>query len=213
MRNSRIIVLVEVALAVALAVVFNFLVFFKMPMGGSITLVMLPIAVVALRRGAVAGAAAGALFGVIDFLLEPVFPVPISVLFDYPLPYLLLGLGIGLFSGPWRRAWAQSQSPAAGSPRRLFAARPSLIVVLAFVVGLVLRYLPHVYAGVVFWGEYASYYGFDSAIIYSLAYNAAYLAPAGAICLLATLLLLPILTRAVPLAPVRRNQGQAGVRP
>ncbi|MDR3307697.1 MAG: energy-coupled thiamine transporter ThiT, partial [Coriobacteriales bacterium] len=53
MRNNNILVLVEVALAVALAAVLNLLAA-RLPIniaGGSISLSMLPIAVVALRRG------------------------------------------------------------------------------------------------------------------------------------------------------------------
>ena len=51
MQDSRVQVMIEVALSVALAVVLGWLRPFRMPFGGSIALDMLPIMIVALRRG------------------------------------------------------------------------------------------------------------------------------------------------------------------
>ncbi|MDR1713396.1 MAG: energy-coupled thiamine transporter ThiT [Coriobacteriales bacterium] len=246
MRSSRIIMLVEMALAVALAVVFNFLVFFKMPMGGSVTLVMLPIAVVALRRGALAGAVVGALYGLIDLLIDPYILFPMQVLLDYPLPYLLFGLVAGLFSGFYRQAAylgegaaaarmtatgsagsnaadtaagaqpiatpdvANATSAAAGNvagntadsmlsgSARLFSGKILAVVIVAFILGIAARLVPHVLSGVLFFGEYAAEAGFSNAWLYSLLYNAGYLLPSGLVCLIAALILLPYLARAVP---------------
>lgn len=106
MRNQRIQTIVEMALSVALAVVINFMAL-RLPIniaGGSISLTMLPIVILALRRGPWAGSGAGALFGCFDLLMEPFILVPAQVVLDYPLPYLLLGLGVGMFANLYRRA-------------------------------------------------------------------------------------------------------------
>ena len=109
MRNQRTRLIVDVALAVALAVVLNLLAL-RLPVnvaGGSISLTMLPIAVVALRRGVLAGALAGTLFGILDFLMEPFILFPAQVILDYPLPYLLFGTVVGLFAGVYNRAYVR----------------------------------------------------------------------------------------------------------
>ena len=119
MRDRRTRVIVDVALAVALAVALNMLAL-RLPInvaGGSISLTMLPIAVVALRRGVLAGALAGTLFGCIDLLMEPFILVPAQVLLDYPLPYTLFGAVVGLFAGAYNRAqlrMTKRAHPAAG---------------------------------------------------------------------------------------------------
>ncbi|MDR1013513.1 MAG: energy-coupled thiamine transporter ThiT [Coriobacteriales bacterium] len=210
MRNTRVLVLVEVALAVALAVVLNFIQI-RLPFniaGGSVNLCMLPIAVVALRRGPVAGAVAGALFGSIDLLLEPFVLFPLQVILDYPAPYLLFGLGAGLFSGIYRKAAERDGRRVTGG----FVAGSSATVVAAVLVGGVLRLVSHVVSGVFFFSEYAAdffaeYPGMLQAgpadvglnvWIYSLIYNLLYIVPSVAGALVCALIVIPVLAKAVP---------------
>jgi len=215
-RNPRIRTLAEAALAVALAAVLNLLAL-RLPIniaGGSISLTMLPIAIVALRRGPLAGAAAGTLFGLIDLLMEPFILVPAQVILDYPLPYLVFGLAVGLFrpvyqactaripDAPLSPPAAEHGQPAAPlfstSTSPAHAARPALasaLVVIAFIAGGLLRFACHVFSGVLFFSEYA---GSQNVWLYSIIYNISYLAPSLLASLVVALIVLPILQRAVP---------------
>jgi len=217
MSNTRTIIITEVALAIALAAVLNFLQI-RLPInlfGGSINLCMLPIAVVALRHGVVSGMVAGTIFGCVNLLIEPYFFMPVQVLLDYPLPYLLFGFGVGLFSGLYNRLSSQSTAPATG---RLLA-KGSLIIIIALVFGGLLRLASHVVSGVVFFAEYAADFfatnptlllagPVDSGLnlwIYSIVYNLFYLVPSligSALCLL---VIAPILVKAVP---VRKHHAE-----
>ncbi|MDR2106776.1 MAG: energy-coupled thiamine transporter ThiT [Coriobacteriales bacterium] len=210
MRDTRILILVEVALAVALATVLSFLQI-RLPInlaGGSIQLAMLPLAVVALRRGALAGATAGALFGLIDLLLEPFVLFPLQVILDYPGPYLLFGLGVGLFSGVYRRAAEAADRRVTGG----FIARSTVITIAAVVVGGLLRLVSHVLSGVFFFAEYAADFFAEhpalvqagpldagvNAWIYSIIYNLLYIVPSVAGVLACALVVMPVLAKAVP---------------
>ncbi|MDR1083168.1 MAG: energy-coupled thiamine transporter ThiT [Coriobacteriales bacterium] len=210
MRNARILVLVEVALAVALAAVLNFLQL-RLPFniaGGSISLAMLPIVVVALRRGPLAGAVAGTLFGCLDLLLEPFVLVPVQVFLDYPAPYLLFGLGAGLFSGLYYRAVEKNERHLDGA----FIAKGSLIVVAAMLVGGILRLASHVLSGVFFFAEYAADFfaenpsflqagSVDAGLnvwIYSIVYNLLYIVPSVIGVLICALIVMPVLAKSVP---------------
>lgn len=190
MRNTRILILVEVALAVALSAVLNLLAM-RLPIniaGGSISLTMLPIIVVALRRGVVAGAAAGALFGFLDLLMEPFILVPAQVLLDYPVPYLVLGLGIGLFSTAYGKTLEPKEKGSA-------IITGSVLIVIATLVGWVLRVISHVLSGVLFFAEYA---GDQNVWLYSIVYNLSYLTPSLIASLVLALILLPVLAKAAP---------------
>ena len=210
MSSTRTLIITEVALAIALATVLNFLQI-RLPinfMGGSINLSMLPIALVALRRGMVSGAVAGAAFGTLDLLIEPFVLVPIQVILDYPLPYLLFGLGVGLFSGLYNRYATKAGERAMGR----FLAQGSLIVIVALVVGGLLRLVPHVLSGVFFFAEYAADFfetaptllvagPVDSGLnvwIYSVGYNATYVVPSLVCVGICLLVIAPILAKAVP---------------
>jgi thiamine transporter len=219
MRTARILILVETALAVALAVVLNLLTL-RLPInvaGGSISLTMLPIAVLALRRGPIAGLTAGALFGLLDLLMEPFILVPAQVALDYPVPYLLFGLGVGLFAGLYQKAveaGGQSGEQSGGSgvpsgeqtggqagslgtsPKGARILASSTIIVIALLVGGILRAITHVLSGVIFFAEYA---GDQNVWVYSIVYNISYLGPSLTASLICALIISPILARAVPI--------------
>lgn len=186
MRNERVRVLTEIALAIALAAVLN-LPFLRIQLpfnfaGGTISLNMLPIFVVALRRGVVAGVIAGALYGCIDAMLNPFIVHPIQFLLDYPVAYGLAGLA-GLAGGMLRRT-------AEDSRKR----RTALIA--AATLGVAGRFAAHWLSGVVFFGAYAP--EGQPVWLYSLIYQATYLLPSLALTLVAALLVYPALERAVP---------------
>jgi thiamine transporter len=201
-------------LAVALSAVLNFLAV-HLPFnlaGGSLSLTMLPIIVVALRRGPLAGAGAGTLFGAIDLLQEPFVIFPEQAIFDYPLPYLLLGLGVGLFARWYQKAAAGNELDKKNDS----LPKGSGIVIVAVVVGGILRYVSHVISGVIFFSRFvvndeyevqrswidalANSAGDAATWIYSLSYNISYLAPSLIASLVLALIILPVLAKTVPVA-------------
>lgn len=179
-RNVNTQVLVESAMLVALAFVLSvFPKFDILPYGGSITVCsMLPIILVSYRRGVKWGLLAGLAFALFQMLTGftagpgmSVGAVAVVVLFDYLLPFTLIGLG-GLFRGKMK---------------------PAPALVLGSVVALGLRYVCHVVSGYLVWGEYAEWFfgeagafganvlatfsGNGLAFVYSLVYNATFMLP------------------------------------
>ena len=173
---------VEIALTIALAFILDELRLFQMPQGGSISLGMMPLIVLALLRGPFVGVIAGGLFGVVDVITEMQFIVhPAQFILDYPLPYALVGL-----AGIMRQAWTH-----------VLATRSTTIAVLralvpAVVVGASLRYLSHLASGVIFFGEYAPQG--QPVVLYSALYNL-YVPVSAAACLVAAAIILPVLSR------------------
>ena len=93
--------LVEGAILIAAAEVLGFLKLWHMPEGGSVSLMMLPLVVYALRWGVKQGLLAGLAMGILDFLLAGGFAIGWqSILGDYVVALTLLGLaGLGRKKG------------------------------------------------------------------------------------------------------------------
>lgn len=152
-------VVTEVGVAVALAAVLSLIRVFRMPQGGSVSLEMVPIIYVALRRGAGTGILAGLVLGMVKLILEPFVVHPIQFLMDYPLAFGLLGVA-GFFS----------RLPLAG----VFA-------------GSAGRFLMHLLSGVIFFASYAP--EGSNVWVYSATYNASYMVPELVIASIVVLLL------------------------
>jgi len=98
MTKKTIISMIECANLVALAVVIRFL-FRTLPLtaadGGSYSLAMLPLLVLALRRGSVYGLVGGILYGTISFIYGSSSHI-LSLLLDYLIAFGAVGiLGLG----------------------------------------------------------------------------------------------------------------------
>ena len=148
-------VLINSALLLALAVVLEQLRIFHMPQGGSVTAgAMVPLLLIAYRFGVGTGVLAGFAYGMINMLQEPFILHPVQVLFDYPLPFMAMGLaGISRQHIYWGTG-------------------------LAFLA----RFVCHFISGVVFFGSYAP--EGMSPVWYSLVFNITYLVPEMLICCL-----------------------------
>ncbi len=185
MRSARVRVIVEIALSVALAAVLGL---WKITLpwnfaGGSVSLVMLPLFVVSLRRGVWAGVAAGAVFGVIDYFMEPFFVHPAQVLLDYPVAFAACGLaGIG--------------APAVARSLRGSSVVSAAVAVPWMLLGGAGRFACAFLSGVIFFGANAPQG--QAVWLYSLAYNLSYLAPSIVACTALGVPLVPALDRAVP---------------
>ncbi len=170
-KNAR--VLAEASLAIALAFVLGQIKVFQMSFGGSISLEMIPLILLALRQGPVVGVVAGVVYGFLNLAMNPFVVHPVQVLFDYPLAFGALGLA-GFFRPTVRGA------------------------ILGSIVAVSARFLCHFVSGVVFFASYAPE-GWNP-YVYSAAYNAAYLIPSLAIALVVVVVLLRALEGAQPSA-------------
>ncbi|MGT2757605.1 energy-coupled thiamine transporter ThiT [Streptococcus ovuberis] len=161
MSKNRIQLLAEVAIFATLAMVLDI---FTEPMQLgpwiSFSFKMIPIFIVAFRRGVGAGMSAGFLWGLLKVVTgEAASGIlsPLQGFLEYFIAFTVIGLA-GL-AKPWvDKARAQKASG------QILAY--SLIGVL---VGTTARYIIHFIAGFVFWGQYAP--EGQSAVLYSLSVN------------------------------------------
>ncbi|RCW50761.1 MULTISPECIES: energy-coupled thiamine transporter ThiT [unclassified Halanaerobium] len=146
----------EIGAAVALAVVLNFLKLWRMPQGGSVSLEMLPILIIAFRWGAGAGMFSGLVYGLLQLMFGAYIIHPVQLIMDYPLPYMMLGTA-GLFS-----------------IRENDTIKPLKIFWAVLAAGL-LRLLVHILSGVIFFSSYAP--KGQNVWVYSAVYNGSFLIP------------------------------------
>ena len=175
-------------MAIALSSVLSLVKLFAMPQGGSVTAAsMLPILFVALAFGPAWGIGIGAVYGLLQFVIEPYSAHWASIILDYPLAFGLLGLA-GFFALPKAKRLEDRQIL-----HRLGSLHWPMVIV-AVLTGMLGRTISHVISGVVF---YAAYAGDQNPLIYSLVYNLSYMIPEAVI----TLIIL------VPLAAIFRKKG------
>lgn len=189
MLKRQLVVIVEIALTLALAVVLGSLKIWQMPQGGSVSLGMLPVFVLALRRGVGVGVVTGALAGLLGLIIEPPFIVhPVQFLLDYPFAFAGVGLA-GAFSSLW----------ATSALRRAWGRGVALAIIPGIAVGALVRYALHVVSGIVYFAEYAKG---QPVVLYSAVYNS-YVLISAVLCAAAAILVLPALERVVPSAKER----------
>jgi thiamine transporter len=190
----------EMAIAVALAAALGLLKLFVMPQGGSVSLEMLPILFIAVRRGLVPGLTVGVVYGFVQLLLPGAFLVqPIQVLLDYPLAFGALGLAalIPVPTSTVGLVWHEiRRSPAEAL---LFVSA----LTGAVAVGVTARFVCHFLSGIIFFSSYAP--AGQAVWVYSLTYNLLYLLPEA----LFTTILLAFLVVAYDGAYAARGRGGA----
>ena len=151
--------LVFSAIAMALALVTSMIKLFELPLGGSVTLLsMLFIVLIGYWYGPKAGLMTGFAYGLLHFIIEPVFYTIPQLIVDYPLAFGALGLS-GFFSN--RKHGLQ----------------------LGYIAGILGRLVFAWLSGVIFFASYASSYNM-SAPVYSLVYNGSYIFAEGIITLI-----------------------------
>lgn len=165
MKQSRIRILTECSIMIALAAVLSVIKLVDMPYGGSVTpAAMFPILLFAYRHGTGWGLACATIYGVVQQLLGlenlSYFTTWQSVvgiiLLDYIVAYAAVGLG-----GIFRRA-VKKQSVA--------------LLCGALLVSLI-RYVCHVISGAILWVTCDFAIPAGSEILYSIGYNATYMLP------------------------------------
>jgi thiamine transporter len=155
----------ELGVAVALAAVLGQVRLFVMPQGGSVSLELLPILFLAVRRGVAPALVAGVVYGLLQLLLPGAFVYhPAQALLDYPLAFgALAAAGLASVMG-----WGS--------------------LAFAVALGQSARFVCHFLSGLIFFAEYAPEW--EAPWLYSITYNLLYLVPEA---LLTTVLLWPLL--------------------
>ena len=181
MRDNRVRLLAEMGLAIAL---FAVLAYFKIPtpfnlFGGSVSLAMLPIVVLALLRGPWVGLAVGVLCGCIDIMFDPYIVHPAQLILDYPLAYGAVG-SAGFLSSAVRRALDGKKTVIAAS-----------YTVAAVVFGTAMRFIPAFMSGMIFFGEFAP--EGQPVWLYSLLYQLGYLPASALVVSIVAVLVVPVL--------------------
>ncbi|WP_281243183.1 energy-coupled thiamine transporter ThiT [Anaerobacillus alkalidiazotrophicus] len=150
--------LTEIAMMAALALILDFVSIKGFwGYGGSVSLAMVPILLMAYRRGLSAGLLTGFIVGSIQ-MFYGYFVHPVQIFLDYAVAYTVVGFA-GVFS----------ISVAASKTRRMVA------IIAGVFVGSFLRFTSHFISGVVWFGIYAPE-GMN-VIFYSIIYNASYMLP------------------------------------
>lgn len=141
------------AMAIALATVASMIKLIHLPMGGSVTLLsMFFVTLIGYWYGLGAGLTTGVAYGILQLVIDPyIISVP-QMLVDYVFAFGALGLA-GLF---WKN-------------------KKKYGIILCYIAGILGRYIFAVISGWIFFGMYASDYGFSSPVVYSMAYNGAYI--------------------------------------
>lgn len=152
MNRKKTVIMLEIAIAVALAFVLSKFKIKMMAQGGSISFEMFPLAFIAFRRGVKAGIFAGILSGIVSIIfMENAVIHFAQPLFDYILPSTVIALcGFGFKKSLYIKEF------------------------LFFWAGI-LRFLSHFISGILYYSEYAP--EGQSVYLYSLIYNSSYMIP------------------------------------
>ena len=127
---------------------------FKLPFGGSVTLVsMLPIMVFAYVYGIKKGLIVGLVYGLLQALQDPFIVHGAQFLLDYPIAFAMTGFA-GILS-KWKR----------------IDNLPQIKFAISAFIGGGLRYVAHVLSGVFAFGAYALDAGAENIWTYSIIYN------------------------------------------
>ena len=184
-KNEKVKIIAEVAIMTAIAFALDFLqgglTRGLFPNGGSIGLAMVPILVLAYRRGFVPALVSGFILAIIQMtggvyaIASEWYSVILQILLDYVLAYPLVACA-GLFYQKFRESEAKSDRIK--------------WIIIGSVLGGFLKYVSHVLSGVLFWKN-ADFAG--GPFLYSVLYNGTYMIPN---IIIATLLLVLLLNSA-----------------
>lgn len=171
LRSKRTLFLIEVAIFSALALLLDvipFLSFKIWAQGGSFSLAMIPIFIVAFRWGIKGGLLSGLLWGGLQLAFGPAIFTPLQGFLDYGVAFTVLGLA-GIFAKPVQNVIKEGKS-----------VKSFLFIMSGVFIGAGLRFLAHFTGGIVFFGEYAP--EGQPVWLYSLLYNGSYMLPSFILC-------------------------------
>ncbi|MCF6410521.1 energy-coupled thiamine transporter ThiT [Pseudalkalibacillus salsuginis] len=174
--NNRMLMIAEIAIMSALGIILGFV---KLSgpwaFGGSVSLEMVPIFIMAFRRGVAGGVLTGLMIGILQLIINPYIVHPVQVVLDYPLAFLVVGLA-GLFRPKSKDSYS----------RRIW------LILLGTFIGSLFRLISHVISGVIFFASAAP--EGTPVWLYSITYNSSYIVPT----FILTVVLLALLSKTAP---------------
>ncbi|MBN2504738.1 MAG: energy-coupled thiamine transporter ThiT [Bacilli bacterium] len=186
-KDTNLIALLETGIFVSIAVVLDFIfgAIYSFPMGGSISIAMLPIFMISSRRGLKFGIVAGLLYGIIQTMIKVYFLSIPQYIMDYIVTFTVIGLS-GLIPGSLEKPGRFALGIILGSFLRLISA--SIAGVLYWRV-----YIPDEidFMNTIFGGNINNLFASDDAVIVFAAflYNSLYLIPSAILCIIVGLIL------------------------
>ncbi|MCW8786989.1 MULTISPECIES: energy-coupled thiamine transporter ThiT [Bacillus] len=165
-HSTQLVRLIEIAIMTGAAVILDIVsgMFLRMPQGGSVSIMMIPIFLISFRWGVKAGLTTGFLTGIVQIAIGNLFlQHPVQLFLDYIAAFAVLGFS-GLFASGVRESALNKKRGAL-----------TMYVIGGVFIGSVLRYAAHVVSGAVFFGSYAPKN--TPVWIYSSVYNATYMIP------------------------------------
>ena len=168
-RTNLVRTLCEIGIFAALGFVFDELqgIFFGsvFPNGGSIGFAMIAVLIVSYRRGFLPGLLTGLVMGLFDIATKAYVIHPMQVLFDYILPYAVVG-----FAGLLKPFFDKSEKKV----------EKILWLIGGAVLGGLLKLTSHYLAGVFFWAD-PEYFAWNlnsmNPYLYCFVYNIAFVGP------------------------------------
>ncbi|UZM99070.1 energy-coupled thiamine transporter ThiT [Lysinibacillus sp. MHQ-1] len=136
--KKRLLMLVEIAIFAAIGLVLDQVSFKVWAQGGSVSLVMVPIMLIAIRWGLVAGLTTGLLVGVMQTMFGAYIVHWLQGLLDYGVAFTVVGLA------------AIVRRPLLEAASQLNKTKMALYIILGTVFAGFLRYVAHTTAGAVF---------------------------------------------------------------
>ncbi|TFJ94458.1 energy-coupled thiamine transporter ThiT [Lentibacillus salicampi] len=178
MRSKRTLFLIEVAVFTALALMLDIIPFLSIKLwaqGGSVSLAMIPVFIIAFRWGLKGGLLSGFLWGILQIAVGTGYVLhPLQGFIDYAMAFTVIGFA-GIFA-------KQVQEAVQSGNSKVYLT----YITLGVILGSMLRLAAHFAAGVVF---------FESAVegqsvwVYSFLYNVSYIVPSAVISVVAVFLL------------------------
>ncbi|MGE8036545.1 energy-coupled thiamine transporter ThiT [Lysinibacillus sp. NPDC093692] len=163
MDNKKLLMLVEIAIFAAIGLVLDQVSFKVWAQGGSVSLVMVPIMLIAFRWGLIPGMVTGLLIGVMQTMFGAYIIHWLQGTLDYGVAFTVVGLA------------AVVRGPVLEAAKDLNKKKMALYIIVGTVLAGFLRYAAHTIGGAVFFAEYA---GNQNAWVYSIIYNGTYMLPA-----------------------------------
>jgi thiamine transporter len=165
-KERPLLIMSEIAIMAALAFILDLMTLLRFwPQGGNVSLAMVPLLLIAFRRGWKVGVVTGFIFGLLNMTVNPYIVNWLQGILDYPVAFAVVGLA-GIFK---------------------VLNKQVVMIIAGTVLGIGLRLLCHFTAGIVWFGEFAP--EGTPVAIYSLTYNASYLVFSFIVCLIVLLLL------------------------
>ncbi len=167
MKRSKMLPYIEGALVIAMAVILGMIRIYKLPWGGSVTLLsMLPISMYSIKYGIKKGLEISFIFSLFQFVqgisdglfawgLNPVMLIS-CIFIDYLIAYTVIGLS-GIFRSKGATGWISGT-----------------------VIALIIRFICHFISGAVIFqsaGKLWDGFSSENTYLYSLLYNGAYMLP------------------------------------